>query len=271
MGLVGHLVTVKLPYGDTLQQVRRSRAMSPASELVMQMLPPLTFSSRRMVVSAVLEPSYDVGGDAYDYAVDGPTARVLVLDAMGRGLIAALTSATALAAIRAARRGGQDLHAMCRAADAALAEQFPELRFVTGVLADLDMDNGALRYVNAGHPQPILLRGGRMVRTLPDGRRMPLGVPDGTPEVGTETLEPGDRLLIYTDGVTEAYDRAGDRFGLERLGELAEACFAEDLPAPETLRQLARTVLTHQGGQPADDATFLLIEWSRAAAERTQP
>jgi phosphoserine phosphatase RsbU/P len=271
IGLVGHLMTVKMPYGDRLQTVRRTRPMTAAGELILQMLPPLTFSCRRMVVSAVLEPCYDVGGDAFDYAVDGPIARIMVLDAMGNGLKAALTSATTLASIRAARRAGQDLSGMARAADAAVVEQFPDLRFVTGVLAELDMDTGVLRYVNAGHPAPILIRDGRVVRTLTGGRRMPLGIGDSTIEMGVETLQPGDRLLLYTDGVTEAYGRNGERFGAGRLVDVAERCMAAGLAAPETLRRLVHTVLAHQGGRPSDDATFLLFEWSREAGERTEP
>jgi phosphoserine phosphatase RsbU/P len=272
MGLVGHLVTVKFPYGDGLQVVRRTRPMSPASELILQMLPPLTFSCRRMAVSAVLEPCYDIGGDAYDYAVDDAIAQVMVLDAMGRGLGAGITSATALAALRAARRTGRGLVETAEAADAALLEQFPDVRFVTGMFAELDMDAGRLTYLNAGHPPPLLIRGGRVAGAVTGGRRMPLGVPDPGARVGEQDLEVGDRLLLYTDGVTEARARdSEERFGVERLIGLVERCVADRLPAPETLRRLARTVLAHQGGRPADDATLLLVEWSGEAAERIQP
>lgn len=270
VGLLGHLVTVKMPYGDTLHRARRTRPMSAASELLTQMLPPLTFSSHRLSISAVLEPCYDVGGDAFDYAVDGPIARTVVLDAMGRGLRAGLTGATALAALRAARRDDHGLYAMARAADTALTEQFPDLRFVTGVLTELNMDSGLLRYINAGHPRPLLMRGAKAIRELPGGRRLPMGIEDSRIEVGEEILEPGDRLLLYTDGVVEAYDRGGERFGVERLVDLAERCAAAGMPGPETLRRLAHTVLAHQDGPPSDDATLLLLEWSPQAAERTQ-
>lgn len=272
VGLLGHLVTVKMPYGDTLHRVRRTRPMSPASEVLVHLLPPLTFSCPRLSVSTVLEPTYDTGGDAFDYAIDGSLARFMVLDAMGRGLRAALTCVTALGALRAARRDDHGLDAMARAADAALTEQFPDLRFVTGVLAELHMDSGLLRYLNAGHPPPLLLRGTKAVRELPGGRRLPLGIDRSAAiEVGEEVLEPGDRLLLYTDGVIEAYDRGGERFGVDRLVDLAERCAAADLPGPETLRRLAHSVLEHQDGPPTDDATLLLLEWSPHAAERTQP
>jgi hypothetical protein len=271
IGLVGHLVTVKMQYGDGLHQVRRTRPMTTAAELLIPMLPPLTFSCHRASVSAILEPCYDMGGDAFDYAFDGPKAHLMILDAVGRGLRAGLTAATALAALRAKRRDKHGLYAMARAADEALAGQFSDLRFVTGVLADLDMDRGTLRYLNAGHPAPLLLRHGKAVRELTGGRRLPLGLDDGEIKIGEEILEPGDRLLLYTDGVTEAYDHSGDRFGVHRLVDLTERCAAADLPGPETLRRLARSVSEHQAGPPRDDATLVLFEWSPQAAGRTQP
>jgi phosphoserine phosphatase RsbU/P len=271
IGLIGHLVTVKYPYGDALQITRRTRPMTPAAELLMAALPPLTFSTHQVVISAVLQPTYDVGGDAFDYAVDGPRARVVVLDAMGRGLTAGLTSAATMAAIRAARRAAGDLPAMARAADRALTDQFADARFVTGLLAELNVEQGVVQYLNAGHPLPILFRDGRAIKTLTGGRRTPLGVRHQDGEVGAEQFHPGDRLLIYTDGVTEAYDRDGARFGTERLTDLAESCMADRLPPPETLRRLAYTVIEHQGGTPSDDATLMLLEWSAEAAARTQP
>jgi phosphoserine phosphatase RsbU/P len=271
VGLIGHLLTVKLPYGDTLEQVRRTQPMTPAAELLLASLPPLTFSCHRLVVSAVLEPSYDVGGDAYDYAVDGPLAQFMVLDAMGRGMRAGLTCVVAMAAMRTARRVNKGLSAMARAADAAIEEHFGDQRFITAVLGELEMDTGRLRYINAGHPAPLLLRHGKAVRALTGGRRMPLGLDDGVLDAAEETLEPGDRLLLYTDGVIEARDDSGELFGTDRLVDLAERSAVAELPAPETLRRLAHSVMEHQGGLPTDDATILLVEWSEKAAERTQP
>jgi phosphoserine phosphatase RsbU/P len=271
VGLVGHLLTVKLPYGDTLEQVRRTQPMTAAAELLLASLPPLTFSCHRLVISAVLEPSYDVGGDAYDYAVDGSLAQFMVLDAMGRGMRAGVTCVVAMAAMRTARRENKGLFATGRAADAALDEHFADQRFVTAVLGELEMDTGRLRYINAGHPAPLLLRHGRAVRALTGGRRMPLGLDDSAIEIAEESLEPGDRLLLYTDGVTDARDNAGELFGTVRLVDLAERSAVDELPAPETLRRLAHSVMQHQGGLPTDDATIMLVEWSEKAAERTQP
>jgi hypothetical protein len=270
-GLVGHLVATVSGRGDHLDRMRRSRPMSIASELLWRQVPPLTSSCENAVVTAILQPCYEVGGDGFDYALEGGTVHLVVLDAMGRGLQAGLACAVALAAIRATRRAGRGLYDQARAVDAALVEQFPDTRFATGVLAELDVRTGRLRYINAGHPEPVVLRGGRAVRRLPAGRRMPLGVDDPSVEVAEEMLEPGDRLLLYSDGVTEARALGGDRFGLPRLVDLVERHAASGLPAPETLRRLAHAVVGHQAGPPADDATLMLVEWSTTAALNTVP
>lgn len=270
-GLVGHLITTTEPRGDHLQRMRRSQPMSTAAELLFTVLPPLTASTDKLVVSAVLEPCYEVGGDGYDYALDGSHPQVMVLDAVGRGLKAGLACVVVLSALRAARRAGHDLLGQVRTADAALLQQFPDARFATAVLAELNVETGTLCYINAGHPPPLLLRAGKFVRELAAGRRMPLGLVDEVLEIGEETLEPGDRLLIYTDGVTEAKAAGGEPFGVDRLVELTEQHSTAGLPAPETLRRLSQAVTAHQDAPPVDDATLLLMEWSPAAAAGVVP
>ncbi|MFF5234953.1 PP2C family protein-serine/threonine phosphatase [Dactylosporangium sp. NPDC000521] len=272
--LVGHLVATKIPYGDALLQVRRQQRMSEASELLWRLLPPLTFACDRATVAAVLEPCYQVGGDAFDYAVNGGTLFLAIFDTAGHELRAGLGTAVVMSAIRAARRGGDGIAAMALAADRALEEHLPELRFTTGVLAELDLDSGRLRYVNAGHPPPLLIRKGKVLRSLGGGKRLPLGLGEATieglVEVAEELLEPGDRLLLYTDGATEAFGRDGRLFGVEGLVDLVERD-TDDLAAPETLRRLCHTALTHYEGTPTDDVTLLLVEWAEDAARRMLP
>jgi hypothetical protein len=270
-GLIGHLITTKLPYGDSLQRTRRSRRMTASAEILWQLLPPLTFSSERLSISAILQPVYEVGGDAFDYAVDDSHAHIMLLDAAGHGLRAGLAAAVALGVIRAARRAGDGLEAQAAQADAALIEQFDDARFATAVLVDLDLSTGRLRYVNAGHPPPLLVRQGKLVRTLMGGRRTPLGVPEGRVAVSEEMLQPGDRLLMHTDGITEAQAANGELFGTDRLVALTERHAADRLPAAETLRRLSHAVIEHQAGPPNDDATLLLLDWSAEAARRNVP
>jgi serine phosphatase RsbU (regulator of sigma subunit) len=269
--LVGHLYAAKIPYGDTLVTAKRTRRMSAASELVWRLLPPLTFACHRMVIAAVLEPCYEVGGDGFDYAVDDSTAFFAVFDTAGHDLRSGLGTATVLAALRAARTDGADLSAMAGAADEALASFLPELRFTTAVLGTLDLDTGLLRYLNAGHPPPMLLRNGKVVTRLDRGRRLPLGLGDPRSEIAEEWLEHGDRLLLFTDGVTEARRHGTHPFGEDRLIDLVRQHTTAGLPAPETLRRLCRAVLDHHDGPPTDDATLLFVEWSEKAVERMTP
>ena len=88
------------------------------------------------------------------------------------------------------------------------------------------------------------------------------------PAVGVEQLEPGDRVLFYTDGVIEARSPNGEFFGADRLTDLVTGQFAGGLPAPETMRRVVRTLLEHQQGQLSDDASLLLLEW-RGGNEQT--
>jgi serine phosphatase RsbU (regulator of sigma subunit) len=134
--------------------------------------------------------------------------------------------------------------------------------FVTGVLAELDVRSGRLRYVNAGHPRPLLLRDGRVVKELTGGRRIPFGLKTTGLTVGEEFLQPGDWLALYTDGITEARDPTGAWFGEERLVEFLTHEIAAGQPPPETVRRLKQAVLAHQSGVLQDDASILLACWN---------
>jgi sigma-B regulation protein RsbU (phosphoserine phosphatase) len=268
--LAGHLVATKIPYGDALLRVKRTRRMSEASELIWRLLPPLTCVSDDVVVSAILEPCYEVGGDGFDYALNADSLQFVIFDTAGHHLRAGLGTAVAMSAVRAARRSGADVAAMASAADEALERHLPELRFTTAFLGDLDLSTGILRYLNAGHPAPLLIRRGRVVSSLDGGRRTPLGVENEPVAIAEERIERGDRVLLYTDGITEARDRDGEPFGTERLIDLVHRADGH-LPVPETLRRLCHAALAHYAGPPSDDASMLLVEWSEEAAQAMRP
>jgi serine phosphatase RsbU (regulator of sigma subunit) len=273
-GLAAHVLMAKVVYSDRLRALRADGPLSSASELLWQLLPPRTFATDRVVVSAILEPHEDVAGDAYDYAVSAGALDLAVFDAAGHDLQAGLTTAMALSAVRGARRSGErDLARIAERADALLAGHPGPLRFATAVLARLDTGTGLLRLLVAGHPPPLLVRGGRVVGEVGGDPRPPLGIvgPGGPPEVAERQLEPGDHLLFYSDGIVEARDAGGRFFGDERLVELTEAAVAEGLSAPEALRRLCAAVLAHQDHRLQDDATLVLVEWSTAGHLRMLP
>jgi hypothetical protein len=271
--LIGHLLVAKMAYGDSIRRGRRSQPMSVGGELLWRMLPPLTFATDDLVLASVIEPCYDVGGDAYDYAVDNDRAVIAIYDAVGHDLNAAVSSTLALAATRSARTRGLDLADIASAADDVLTTHFTDLRYVTAIVADLDLRTGRMRIVNAGHPPPVVLRAGRSVAVLDGGRRLPLGLyergegEDGEPV--TVSLEPDDVVLLYTDGITEARDAEGNLFGLPRLIEFAEREANAGLHAAEVARRLSHAVLDHQQGRLQDDATLMLIQWGPGIGTRS--
>jgi hypothetical protein len=261
--LLGHLVTITGEYGDAIDSVRRRAQRTAAAELVWALLPPLTAATDTCTISGVVEPSYTVGGDTFDYALSEHTATFAIFDAMGHGLTAGLLSAAALGAYRAARRNGADLMGQAAAIDDAVAAQTAAEGFVTGILAELDLGSGQLHYLAAGHPLPLLIRAGR-VSQLDGGRRLPFGLEglvQPSPTLGDTVLHPQDWLALHTDGIVEARDTNGNLFGNDRLYEFLERQAATPDPAPEALRRLVRAVLAHQHDTLQDDATILITHW----------
>ncbi|HEY7100773.1 MAG TPA: PP2C family protein-serine/threonine phosphatase [Mycobacteriales bacterium] len=260
--VVAMLVATQWRYGDVFELVRRVRPMRLPAEIQWRLLPPTTVRATGVSLSGLLEPWDEVGGDAFDYALNDGRLHVALLDAMGHGLGATLLSSLAIGAYRNARRGRADLVDSYEAIDVALATQFGRTAFATGLLLDLDVATGAVRWLTAGHLPPLLIRHERAV-TLPPARpATPFGLrfSDGHPPVHTLQLEPGDRLALYTDGVVEAR-RLGQFFTEERLADFVVRESASGLDGAEVLRRLIRAVLEHQHGVLQDDATILLLEW----------
>lgn len=260
------LVVTKSDYGDFFECHRRREPMSIASELAWQLLPPLTFGCDRAVISGALAPAYDLGGDSFDYGVDTHCARIAVFDAMGHGLEAGMLVTVAVAAYRNCRRRGLKLAETAAAVDETIRERFGSERFVTAVLGQLELDSGCFRWIRAGHPAPLLLRGSKVVKTLWGDTGLPLGLGDPGDEA-EESLEPGDQVVFFTDGVTEARAPDGTFFGTDRLTDLLSRASAGGNPPPETLRRLMHSILDHQAGDLQDDATAVLVEWKGQGRE----
>ncbi|MFD2415222.1 PP2C family protein-serine/threonine phosphatase [Amycolatopsis pigmentata] len=260
--LVGHLLIALNPHGDALDRVRLTRPRQPSAELVFSLLPSLTAGVDSFVVTGMLEPCERVSGDAFDYALSESTAHLIMLDALGHDLSSGLIAAAAVSAHRSARRAGNDLAEQAHRIDQTLREHFATATFATGVLVEIDLPTGRLRYVNAGHPQPLIMRDGKIVKPLAGALCLPLGLGPLDVMIAEETLEPDDWLILYTDGITEARDATGEFFGEERLVDFLRREAAAGYPPPETARRLIQAVLQHQQGVLQDDAAIVLARWT---------
>ncbi|GAA2729532.1 PP2C family protein-serine/threonine phosphatase [Actinocorallia aurantiaca] len=256
------LVSVR-PYSDSYARLVRTRRMNVAAEMQWNLLPPPMFASDRVAIGVVMEPAYEIGGDAFDYAVSGDDVHTSIFDAMGHDAASGLAANLAMASSRNQRRHGVPLAEAGRGIETALLQEFGSSnRFVTAIMADLNTSTGALTWVNHGHHPPILIRGGRWVTRLQCPPSHPMGMDLDLPvTVCTEHLEPGDRLLLYTDGITEARDHHGHEFGLDRFIDFVLRHIADGVSISETLRRLIRTLLAHHDQPLQDDATVLLLEW----------
>lgn len=259
--LAADLVVTKSHYSDLFHQVRRRQPLGLAAELQRQLLPPVTFSTSKVSVAGVLEPAYEVAGDSFDYALNADILSAAVFDGVGHDLASAVMTTVAVGAYRYARRRELDLTETAAEIDDILQSQFQNFSFVTAALMQLDISTGVVRWLNAGHPRPLLLRDGHVVRALACSPRPPLGIPRADPEIGTEQLEPGDALFLFTDGLVEARSSLGAAFGFDRLADFLGRAAASGLASAERMRRLVHDVVDHHGGQLQDDATCLLVEW----------
>jgi serine phosphatase RsbU (regulator of sigma subunit) len=259
-GLVGELVVTKSRYGDAPVMARRTEPVALAAEMRWALLPPLTFTSPDVVVSAILEPAYQVAGDAFDYAVNGDVAHVALFDAMGHGLEASRMANLAVGSYRHSRRRGEGLRACVGEMDAAIQEQFGDYRFVTGQVATLDLGSGVLSAINAGHPPPVVFHPDGTTEELQCTRVRPLGLGVAPSEPVETQLREGDVILFHTDGITEARSPAGQFFGSERLHGLVGELLTARLRPAEVLRRVVDAVLVYQP-RLRDDATLLLLGW----------
>ncbi|MFD3543787.1 PP2C family protein-serine/threonine phosphatase [Streptomyces sp. NPDC058662] len=273
--LLALIIDSKRRSSDTHARLTRTQPLAVAAEMQWHLMPPPTYADGRVMISAAMEPAYKISGDAYDYATAGHVVHLSLFDAMGHDTAAGLTATLAMGACRNARRQGAGLVETSERIEEVLMEQYGRTRYATGVLADLDTRTGLLTWVNRGHHPPVVIRGGRWSTLLNCPPAHPMGTGLGLrTTLCRHQLEPGDRLVLYTDGITEARRAGDEEFGLARFIDFLIRHHSAGLPVPETLRRLIHAVLEHHDGRLQDDATVLFCEWlgptphptSRAAA-----
>jgi serine phosphatase RsbU (regulator of sigma subunit) len=265
LGLVAApLLIASAQYTDLPHLLRRRQPMDLPAEMQWSLLPPLSFSAAGASVAALLEPAYEVGGDCFDYAYNGGRLDFAIFDMVGHGLRSAVLAALVVGAYRHSRRAGKDLPELAVAIDAAARTHPGALAFATGVLARLEASTGHLTWMTCGHPHPLIARRGSILPAATVVPGVPLGMSATASVVGQIVeidLEPGDGVLMYTDGVIEARTPDGDFFGEERLRDLlAREHLAGNTPQ-EVVRRLVRSAIEHSADKLRDDASMLYVHW----------
>ena len=258
----GLALAATAPLSDLSHLRRRGRNMSLAATMQWGLMPPLAAATERAAIAGVLEPAYDIAGDGFDYAINSDVIEFAILDGMGHGVGSSMLTGLAIGAYRHARRERASIPQMHAAIGTAISEQYDGEAFATGIIGRLSTVTGELDWSCAGHPPPLLLRDRSVITELTCEPAMPFGLGEEAPSsVAMEVLQPGDAILLYTDGVVEARTATGEEFGLPRLIDLVEREAASGRGGEELLRRVVRAVLDYQVDELRDDATMMLVEW----------
>jgi sigma-B regulation protein RsbU (phosphoserine phosphatase) len=247
---------------ETTVRERYESELNVARSIQLALLPPPLDATQRQHIDlhAHMRPAKEVGGDLYDYFClpDGKLCLVIG-DVSDKGVPAALFMAITRTLIRAAAEDESHPARIVQKVNDRLAENNPSMMFVTLLLGVLDLQNGSLTWVNAGHLEPLVITENGVVRTL-CGRSGPAcGVqPEHAYRTYQSTLQPGDTLVGYTDGVTESVNRQGEQFGDERMVQALTRSSRRGARLIETL--MADTDAFVDGAEQADDITLLVIQ-----------
>jgi sigma-B regulation protein RsbU (phosphoserine phosphatase) len=208
-------------------------------------------------VSVAWQPAEGVGGDCFDALAFGSALGVSIADIAGKGLPAALLMSNLQAAVRAFAQDAASPSAICTSVNRLLCRNMVSGRFATFCYARIEPEAGRLVYSNAGHNPPLLVRPDGTTGLLSEGG-MVLGVFADSPyKESALAIGHGDRLVFYTDGITEARDAAGEEYGDERLRAVALQCRAS---TAETIKEsLLSDVNAFTGGRFEDDATLIVV------------
>jgi AcrR family transcriptional regulator len=246
-------------YTDFIAAARRRKPTTPAAEIQLNLLPPRITRVAGAQIAGVLLPSYEVGGDWFDYVENRGGAGVAIADAAGTGATAAGLGAATLGALRAARRAGSDLLEALELMDDTVRRLGDPDFAVSAVVARWNAPTSTLRWVNCGHVDPCLVGLDGELTLLRGPGRGPLGDRDAPPRdftVSERRLHPGERLILLTDGITERRVTQGGTFGFDGL---ARAVAAAEHPTAAGTALAIQEAVTRCWSEPLqDDATVVV-------------
>ncbi|MFE3518533.1 PP2C family protein-serine/threonine phosphatase [Streptomyces sp. NPDC059166] len=257
---LGHEILVAERDTDLYLLARRATRLTLAAEMQWQLLPGRSVTRPEFSMGAHLEPAYAIFGDNFDWSVSAHHLTLTVTNGMGKGMEAALLTNLVVNALRNARRAGLDLPGQASLADQAVYAQYRGALYASVLLLRFDLATGEVEAVDAGSPRMWRLRG-RGVEPVGFDAQLPLGMFEET-EYTAERLvvEPGDRLLIGSDGVYESVSKAGERYG-ERA--LARSLSGHRLLPPEQVPlAVLRDLRDYRSAAPLDDdALVVCLDW----------
>jgi serine phosphatase RsbU (regulator of sigma subunit)/pSer/pThr/pTyr-binding forkhead associated (FHA) protein len=243
-----------------LERERLERELALASEIQQRFQPTAPPQVDGYELQGISFPCYEIGGDYYDFIEREDGRLVIALgDVSGKGTAAALLMSSLHAAVHAQSASHDSLVATISAVNRYLADNIPANRFVTLFYAELDPQSGALSFLNAGHNPPLIVHSAGTVEQLASGG-LPLGIKrDAEYREGRTLLQPGDVLVIYSDGVTEAVSPNGEEFGATRLYEVVSRNVNASAAG---IRDRIESSLTKfaQGTSAADDITLVIVK-----------
>ena len=257
----------------TAEKERIGAELDVAKHIQASMLPCIfpAFPERKEIdIYATMEPAKEVGGDFYDFfMVDERHLAIVIADVSGKGVPAALFMVIGKTLIKDHTTPGRDLGQVFTEVNDLLCESNSEELFITAFEGVLDLQTGEFVYVNAGHEQPFICKAGGDFEVQKIRAGFVLAGMNGIKyRAGSMTLEPGDKLFQYTDGVTEATNVKNELYGMERLGDVLNR--VKNSAPSEILPAVKKDIDEFVGEAPQfDDITMLCLEY-KARTEDAQ-
>jgi phosphoserine phosphatase RsbU/P len=243
-------------YREAIERQRLEEELAVARSIQQRLLPGRVPTFTGFDLAAINQPSSQVSGDYFDFVELDGSCGMVIADVSGKGLPASLLASNLQASIRALATRRERPGMILEAVNTSLYESTDPERFATAFLAALE-PSGRLVYSNAGHNPPLLRRSDGRIEWL-DAGATPLGAfPGMSYEEGEVELAPGDVLVLFTDGVTEAEDATGEFFGEEGLQKTIEECHGST--AEEIVGCIRRAVKQFAHGAQTDDMTLIVV------------